>query len=192
MKRLRCVVLLPLLTAWAIGQPVTNQPEAVVRSLYHEVVVRHPVGIPHGADWKIFAPYLSEPLLHRIDLAHDCARDWNRQNQGRILKAPFGWGEAGLFSGGDEKASPGDFQIERAQAEKDGSFRVDVKLTFRPSDGPGSWRVEAVVVRENGRLVVDDVLYLKDKGGDVESRLSEVLSAGCSGPRWVGYGNRPR
>jgi hypothetical protein len=132
MKRFCCVVLFPLLTTWAIGQPVTNQPEAVVRSLYHEVVVRHPVGIPHGADWKIFAPYLSKPLLHRIDLAHDCARDWNRQNQGRILKAPFGWGEAGLFSGGDEKASPGDFQIERAQAEKDGSFRVDVKLTFRP------------------------------------------------------------
>jgi hypothetical protein len=188
MKCLRCIVLLPLLTAWAIGQPVTNQPEAVVRGLYHEVVVRHPVGIPHGSDWKIFAPYLSKSLVQRIDLARDCARDWNRQNQGRILKAPFGWGEAGLFSGGDEKASPGDFQIERAQAKKDGSFRVDVKLIWKPSDGPGSWRVEAVVVRENGRLVVDDVIYLKDQDRDVESRVSELLSAGCSGGRWVGEG----
>ena len=78
------------------GQPVTNQPEAVVRSLYHEVMVCHPVGIPHGANWKIFAPYLSKSLVHRVDLAHDCARDWNRQNQD-AFRRPNSVGEGGPF-----------------------------------------------------------------------------------------------
>ena len=173
------------------GHTLPNQPDALVRSLYAQVVARHPVGIPGGANWKIFAPYLSKTLLHRIDLAIACGADWSRQNPDPDLKPPIGWLELGIFSGGDEKASPGDFQIERAQAEKDGSFRVDVKLTFKPSDGPGSWRVEAVVVRENGRLVVDDVIYLKDKDRDVEYRLSESLGYGCDGPRWVGRSNQP-
>lgn len=204
MKRFCCVVLLPLVTAWALGQSVhqsqssnlPNGSEGVVRSLYHEVIVRHPVGIPYGANMRMFAPYLSKSLLHRIDLAHACSRDWTRQNQGRVLKAPFAWGEAGLFSGGDERASPGNFRIERTEAEKDGSFRVDVELMYRPSDGPGVWRVEAIVVREGGNFVVDDVIFLKNESSGPqapgESRLSELLSQGCDGPRWVGYGNQHR
>jgi hypothetical protein len=204
MKRFCCVVLLPLLTTWALGQPVhqsqpsnlPNGSEVVVRSLYHDVIARHPVGIPYGANMKSFAPFLSKSLLHRIDLAQACSRDWMRQNQGRVLKAPFGWGEAGLFSGGDEKASPGSFRIERTEAEKDGSFRVDVELMYRPSDGPGVWRVAAIVVREGGHFVVDDVIYLKDVNSSpqapAEWRLSELLSQGCDGPHWVGYGSQPR
>ncbi len=202
MKHLRCVVLLPLVMTWALGQPVRqsqpsnppNEPEVLVRSLYHEVIARHPVGIPHGADMKIFAPYLSKSLLNKIDLAHACSRDWIRQNQGRILKAPFAWGEAGLFSGGDEKASPGNFKIESTQAEKDGSFRVNVTLMWRPSDGPGTWRVAAIVVREGSHFVVDDVIYLRDGNSSPQApagwRLSELLSQGCDGPHWVGYGNQ--
>ncbi len=194
MSRLRNVVFLTLATAWALGQPVrqnqpstlTNQPETLVRSLYHEVVVRHPSGLPSSADMKIFAPYLSKSLLHRIELARACSRDWVRQNQGRILKAPFSWSEAGLFSGGDEKTSPGDFQIERTQAERTEPIRVNVRLTYRPEDGPGSWRVAAIVVPEDGHSVVDDVIYLKNRPQDLEWRLSESLSQGCDGPRWVG------
>jgi hypothetical protein len=145
---------------------------------------------------KAFAPYLSKSLIHRIDSAHACSLDWMRQNQGHVLKAPFAWGEAGLFSGGDEKASPGSFRIERTEAEKDGSFRVDVELMYKPSDGPGVWHVVAVVVREGGHLAVDDVLYLESKGSGSqapgESRLSELLSEGCDGPHWVGYDNQHR
>lgn len=188
----------------ALGQPIhqsqpSNPPsgsEVVVRNLYHDVIARHPVGIPYGANMRILAPYLSTSLIHRIDSAQACSRDWMRQNQGRVLKAPFAWGEAGLFSGGDEKASPGSFRIERTEAEKDGSFRVDVELMYKPSDGPGVWHVEAVVVREGGHLAVDDVIFLKNKGSGSqapgESRLSELLSQGCDGPRWVGYGNQHR
>lgn len=118
---------------------------------------------------------------------HACSRDWYRQNPKLDIKAPFGWSESGPFSGGNERESPGEFQIEKVQAEKDGSFRIGVKFTYRPKDGPGSWRVADIVVPEDGHFVVDDVIFLKDEAMDREYRLSEVLAEGCDGPRWVGY-----
>jgi len=163
-----------------------------VRSLYREVVTRHPVGIPEDVDMKTFAPYLSKALLHRIDLALACSSDWDRQYPDPNLKPPFGWLEAGLFSGDDERTSPRIFHIETTQSEKNGSFRVYVRLTWgSPPKRPWMiWRVAAIVLRENGRFVVDDVIYLKDKSRDVEWRLSGYLSAGCNGSRWVGRGNQ--
>src|ERR1700754_2659762 len=112
MKRFYCVVLLSLVTTCALGQPahqsqLSNPPtgsEVVVRSLYRDVIARHPVGIPHGTNMRSFASYLSKSLIHRIDLAQACSQDWMRQNRGHVSKAPFAWGELGLFSGGDEKA----------------------------------------------------------------------------------------
>jgi len=178
-----------------IGYSLPNQPEALVRSLYQQVVTRRPVGIPWGADWKIFAPYLSKTLLHRIDLAIACGDDWDRQDQRRMLmkdqvieKSPLAWLELGLFSGGDDEDELRAFQVEKTEPEKDGSFRADVTLTWGwPPEKPWISHVAAIVVRENGRPVVDDVIYLKDNDMDVEYRLSKALSAGCDGPHWVGY-----
>ena len=88
MNLLQRMLLLLLGTALALGQhappnktsSLPNQPEAVVRSLYEEMVARHAAGIPDGADVKAFAPYLSKALLHRIDLARACSAEWGRQN----------------------------------------------------------------------------------------------------------------
>ena len=194
MNRFGCIILLQFATTLALGQPaLPKQPEPMVRSLYDEVVARHPIGIPEGADMKIFAPYLSKALLHRIDVAVACAADYDRQYPDPNLKPPFAWLESGLFSGDDEQASPRAFDIERTQSEKDGSFRVYVRLTWgTPPERPLIWRVAAIVVREDGHFAVDDVIYLKDESRVVDSRLSEYLSAGCDGPRWVGHGDQPR
>ena len=114
MSQLRYVVLVLLFSVCALGQTLQQgrpdglpkQPAALVRSLYREVVARHPTGLPRGADMNVFAPYLSKRLLHRIALANACARDWTRQDQKRMSmgdqipeKAPFGWAESGIFSG---------------------------------------------------------------------------------------------
>ena len=88
MNLLRCVLFLLLTTTLAFGQAVghskhvslPNDPEAFVRSFYQQVVARHPVGIPRGVDMKIFAPYLSKALLHKIDLAIACSYDWDRKH----------------------------------------------------------------------------------------------------------------
>ena len=199
MNLLRCVLFLLLTTTLALGQQarqsqqaiVPNQPEALVRSLYQQVVARHPTGIPQDGDMKIFAPFLSKTRLHRIELAIACSRDWDRKHPDPNLKPEVAWLESGLFSGQDERTEPNAFVIEKTEAENDGSFPVNVKLSGgTPPEKPWIWQVAAVVVRENGHFVLDDVIYLKDKYNPVDSRLSEVLSAGCDGQRWVGFGNR--
>ena len=199
MTLLRYIILLQFTTTLSLGQlaqqsepPTTREaPETMVRSLYREVVARHPVGIPEDGDMKIFAPYLSKGLLHRIDLAIACSADEARHHPDPNLKPEIAWLEAGLFSGDDEQASPRAFHIERTQQERDGSFRVYVRLTWGSRSKPWIWRVAAIVIRENDRFVVDDVIYLKDENRDVDSQLSEHLSAGCEGGRWIGHGKPP-
>jgi len=195
MKCLRCIVLMFLATAWVIGQPAhtaqpatsVNTPEIMVKSLYHDVVARAPSGLLYGSNMRIFAPYLSRSLLRKIEAARACERDWLQQNRGRMVKAPFFWSEAGIFTGPTERTSPGDFHIESTQAEKNGAFRVIVSFTYRPIDGSGSWHVTVLVVREDGRFVVDDVIFPKDETRDVDLTLSKSLSMskslskGCRG-----------
>lgn len=198
MKLLRFLFLLQLAAPLALSSPghqsqsagPRTQPDALVRSLYTQVVARHPVGIPYGEDMKIFTPYLSEALLHKIDLAVECGNNWRRKNPGADLKPEVGWLELGFFSGENERASPQTFLIEKTQPDEDDSVRVYVRLTRAYAEGPPSiWRVVAVLTPENDHFVLGDVIYLKDKDYD-EDRLSDALSAGCDGPRWVGFGKQ--
>jgi len=189
-----CILLLQLSAPLAPGQltqsnkppSVTKPPQGIVQSLYREVVARHPVGIPEGADMKIFSPYLSKALLHKINLAVACSTDWGRQHPDPNEKPGFAWLESGLFSGDDERTSPRAFELQKTHQERDGSFRVYVRLTWGAAANPWTWHVAAIVVRESGHFAVDDVIYLKDKDRDDKSSLSEYLSSGCDGPRWVG------
>lgn len=194
MKGFRCACLLPVLTAlaWGVaqGKPAAppKEPDALVRSLYTQVVARHPLGIPYGADKDVFAPYLSTTLLHGFDVHIACIGDWYRQNPDPNLKPP-GLFEDGIFSGSSEEGNPHGFHVGKTELQEDGSYRVHVKLTRHATpDTPEawSWHVAAVVVRENGRPVVEDVLFLKDNDREINWRLSDGLTAGCDGPRWVG------
>jgi hypothetical protein len=188
MRRLSYICVLPLLAVSAWGQAAPqgkpsappNLPDAMVDSLYKEVVARHPLGTP---DRKVFGPYVSKKLLHLFDADDDCFREWLRQNPDPNLKPPVGLIEEGLFSGSSEESEPQAFQIEKTESRKDGSYRVRVKLTWEDSSNKLAWHVVAVVVRENGRPVVDDVLYLKDNDRDIEFRLSELLTRDCKGYR---------
>lgn len=190
---------------WA-GYTLPNEPKFLVRSLYQKILDRPPVGIPTGVDWKFFAPYLSKSLMHQLDLRLACTDDWDRQNPDPKnpsqpdpnLKPPVL--EMGIFSGGDERTGPRTFRILGTQSQRDGSVHVDVKLAWwetsskKPKQGltsidrPMIWRVAPILVKENSRLVVDDVIFLKDETrvGDVDWRLSETLASGCDGPHWVG------
>ena len=196
---LRCIILIQIATISAFGQPtrqsrpsnLPNQPGPLVRSLYQQAVARHPLGIPYGADMEVFAPYLSKTLLHRFDLNDACFADWHRQNPDPNLKPPTGLLENGVFSGGNEEAEPRAFHIEKTESERDGSVHVYVQLTGgAPPEKSLMWRVAAVVVRENGHLVVDDVIYLKEPWENAGGRLSARLSANCDGPHWVGLVDR--
>jgi hypothetical protein len=90
-----------------------------------------------------------------------------------------------MFSGANERTSPGQFHIESIRKAKDGTFQVVVGLAYRAVDGSGSWRVTDRVIREEGHFVIDDVLFPKD-GTEVGFTLTDTLSEGCNGARWVG------
>jgi hypothetical protein len=185
--------LLLLLTVSACGQVVrlgtssvpAAQAEATVASFYKEVVARHPIA--GMGDPKVFRPYFSKALLRRFDDNAACFRDWYRQNPGTTDKPPFSQLEMGVYSGSDEESNPQTFHIEKTEPGKDGSSRVYVKLTYAEPTFKLLWYVAAVVVRENGRAFIDDVIYLKDKDHPDEGRLSQVLAgSGCKGPRYRG------
>ncbi|HWE46558.1 MAG TPA: hypothetical protein VG407_11065 [Caulobacteraceae bacterium] len=160
---------------------------ALVSRLYMEVVARHPLGVPYGEDAKVFDPFVSKTLLHRFELNTACDIDWHRRNPDPDLKPPTGMIEDDVFSGPDDRSEPTAFHIERTETWKGGSSRVYVRLTSTdPGTEPMTWYVAAVVVPESGRLVVDDVLYLKDKKGSVDYRLSRRLSSWCRGGHWIG------
>lgn len=186
MRRSWCIGLLPLLTVPAWGQALQqgkpsappDRPDAMVDSLYKEVVARHPLGVP---DLNVFGPYLSKKMLHRFDLARACFDGWRRENPDPNLKPPSLFIEYGFFSGDSEESEPQTFRIEDTESRKDGSYRVRVKLTWADASNKLAWHVVAVVVQENGRPVVGDMLYLKDNDRDVGWRLSKLLTQGCKG-----------
>lgn len=183
MKRSWCICLVPLMAVSACApaipreKPPTVQVAAMVDSLYKEVVARHPFSIP---DRKVFGPYLSKRLLHSFDLEDACFDRWRRANPDPNLKPEVGLIEFRVFSGGFADGSPQAFQIAKVETEKDGSYRAHVKLTYAEPSFKQTWYVEPVVIRENGRFVVDDVVYLKQDDVD-ETRLSEVIKEDCKG-----------
>ncbi len=187
-----CIFLLPLLAISACGQAVSQgkpsvpaaQAEAMVASFYKEAVARQPIA--GMGDPKVFGPYFSKGLLHRFDDNTACFADWYRKNPGTTEKPPFGQLEMGVYSGSSERSHPQTFHIEKTESREDGSSRVYVRLTYAEPTFKLLWHVAVVVVRESGRPLVDDVIYLRDKDNPEEYRLSEVLSADCKGPRWDG------
>ena len=189
----RHVCLLLLLAVSACDQAVSQrtpsvpaaQAEAAVASLYKEVAARHPIA--GMGDPKVFARYFSKGLLRRFADNTACLSDWYRQNPGSTDKPPFDQLEMGVYSGSNEESNPQSFHIEKTEPGKDGSSRVYVNLSYTEPTFRMVWHVAAVVVRENGQLVVDDVIYLRDKDHPDEGRLSQVLAgSGCEGPRYRG------
>jgi hypothetical protein len=187
---LSCALLLAM-TATAPRE----QPDAVVRRLYEQVVARRPMGIPGGADMDAIGPLLSRRRVRDLETARACEADYFRQFPDPMMKPTFGWLELGLFSGGTEQAIPREFAIERTEKGRRGTHRVTVRLTYRetfetygrppdPND-TFSWNVAAIVTSEDGRFVVDDILLFEEDSSKVWFRLSKAFG-GCDGPRWTG------
>jgi hypothetical protein len=78
----------------------------------------------------------------------------------------------------------------------DGAVRVHVKLTHAESnERPWTWQVAAIVRREDGRYVVDDVIYLKGKIAGLTycyRRFYLTDAAGLAGSEKATSGERVR
>jgi len=196
MTIVRCSAFLFLIALPGYGQApqehhrvVLSSPVDIPARRLYQKLVSHPVGgIPTPERMKSLSPYLSSSLLHRIAQARACGNDWFRQHPQNDIKPPFAWGEFGLFSGANDRSGPDTFKIEKVESENNGSFRVYIGFTEgNPPEKPWTWQVADVVAQEGGRYVIDDVIFLRDKDIDAESRLSEILTKGCDGSRWVGF-----
>ena len=157
------------------------QAEIPVRGLYRQLVSHPIVGIPTPKRMKVLSPYLSSSLIHGINQARACRDDWFRLHPKNDEKAPSTWFEFGLFSGYDDRGDPRTFRIDKTESEEDGSFRVYVRLTEGPQEKPWNWQVAVVVMSEDGKFVINDVIFSRDKDVETESRLSELLTRGCDG-----------
>ena len=70
MMQLRCTALFSLLTLSSFAQTaqqsrpggLPKQATALVQSLYHQVVLRHPDGPPRGADMNVFNPHIPQQV----------------------------------------------------------------------------------------------------------------------------------
>jgi hypothetical protein len=169
------------------GSSLPSEPTVLAQGLNQQVVTRHPLDIPSGEDWKAFAPYLSKTLMKRVDDYSACMDDQDRRFGAPDLKPP-GLIEFGIFSGSTEEADPRSYRVERAEQRKDGSVLVYVRFRWgKPPEKPYFWRVADVFIQEDGRYLLDDVIFLKDENHPEKVRLSKLLAEDCDGPRWVGY-----
>jgi hypothetical protein len=195
--KMRPLILLALLASvvFPIGA-VESSPDNVVRELYKQIVARKPIGIPKDADKSAVSPFLSKKLIHQLQSAQSCEDDYFRKHPKNGDEKPeFDWLELGLFSGANERANPTAAVVTRTSPEKNGSYRVYLRLTYRDSvteDGRKSdpantfhWNVAAVVISEDGKFVVDDVFLFSDNSTKIDSRLTTSFP-GCDGARWLG------
>ena len=196
MKLRPIIVLLLLVSCLAPANGNADpSPDSVVRGLYKQVVARKPLGIPKLADRAALAPFLSRALNRKLDEAQVCEDDYFRHHTDKNEKPSFAWLEMGLFSGANEEAIPSAAVVDHTVQQKDGAFRVFVRLTYRetyetygkPPDPANTfdWQIAAVVVSEDGQFRVNDVLFFDDNATKVESRLTDLFHE-CHGSRWVG------
>ncbi|HWB33380.1 MAG TPA: hypothetical protein VG714_09420 [Acidobacteriaceae bacterium] len=191
---LRAIVIFPFVATVTFCQtsarenPSPDDARVFVSNLYTQVVARKPLDVPSGENWKIFATYFSKTLSRRLDTYRACMANWARQYPNTTDKPP-GLIEFDIFSGSNEEADPISFDVEKAQTERDGSIRVFVRLRWQEGTDTLIWRVADLLTRENGRLVLDDVVFLKDptRPNEVDTSLSKLLKDGCDGTHWIGY-----
>jgi hypothetical protein len=177
------------------GLPALLDQPAVtggVQKLYSEIVARHPIGIPTGAEMRAIRPFLSKRLADQLQTAQACQADYSRRRPTPSRVSKPGWLKSGLFSGERSHASPVDAVVDRKEKQSDGSFLVYVDLEpveglidlgdgRRSFHGGYSWQVEARVISENGQFVVDDVRIFDRFPAEGPSHLLSDSFTGCDG-----------
>jgi hypothetical protein len=194
---------LPLL----LDQPLISTP---LTGFYQQVVARHPLGIPTGADKTALWPFLSRRLIQQLETAQACQDDYSRQYPNGGTGPKPAWINSGIFTGDGKRAAPFFINTGGKEAQKDGSYRVSMEAVERSNSGTndyiiaggirayrvepnGEWLIVATVVPEKDRFVVDDVRIFDGDSPDGPSRLLSESFAGCDGAHWTGehVENRP-
>jgi hypothetical protein len=144
-----------------------SDPAAVVQQFYETYIKLSPAGLPSVEQQKELAPYLSRRLQGLMDAARAYSEQAAKAHPDE--KPPFvdGCLFASLFEG------PKSFKVGTAVAEGQGS---KVKVHFTADQGV-AWDDEVVVIKEDGRSVIDDVLLSGVGQFNPPGRLSTNLES---------------
>ena len=144
-----------------------KDPAAPVRDFYAKYVQLKPPGLPTAAQQKTLSPYLSHRLMGLMDAARAYSEQAAKAHPDE--KPPFvdGCLFASLFEG------PKAFQVGQATADGEG---WKVRVHFTGEQGV-AWDDDVLVVREDGRYVIDDVLFSGAGPFNPPGRLSTNLES---------------
>jgi hypothetical protein len=145
----------------------TGDPRTAVNAFYSTYLEVHPAGLPEGEDLERLEPLLSK-RLHGLIVDALQYRDAYIASHSADEKPPFVDCDhfTSLFEG------PKSFEVGRAVAEPNGSWNVRVRFT----NASVRWEDAVVVVQEDGRYVIDDVVFSGAGEFNPSGRLSERLT----------------
>ncbi len=151
-----------------------DSPDQVVKNFYTKYFETKPDGLPDPPAMKNLAPFLSSRLVELFESSRKYQDDFAANHPDE--KPPFveGCMFSSLFEG------PTSFEIGRTEKLPDGKSKVFVRFSYvdpgRPSDVM-HWEDAVIVMTENKRLVIEDMLFLGEWPFKTGERLSEVLQA---------------
>jgi hypothetical protein len=161
------LLVMPALFATPGAARADSDSAAVVHQFYETYIKLSPPGLPTAAQQKTLSPYLSHRLLGLMDAARAYSKKVAKAHPDE--KPPFvdGCLFASLFEG------PKSFKVGTTVAEGQGS-KVKVHFT---ADQDVVWDDEVIVIKEDGRYVIDDVLLSGIGQFNPPGRLSTNLES---------------
>jgi hypothetical protein len=128
-------------------------PEGAARAFYQRVTPMRIAGLPGARQQRELAPLLSTALSRALREAAEAERRRERAKARPGDRAPRGNPFTSLAEGAREAS------VERCFAEGDHA-QCPVSLSFRDAFGATQrWQDRAVLVREKGRWLIDDIAY---------------------------------
>ena len=172
---------------YLLDQPVVTKS---VDDFYERIVKYHPIGIPTGSDKTALWPFLSQRLTRQLDIAQACQDNYFIQHSNAGAGPKPAWLDVGIFVGHGKRAIPLSAFAARQERQGNGSFVVSVVFTYVKLPGfvpdEANWVVNAIVIQEKNRLVLDDVRLFDGLATDGPSHLLSEEFTGCDGTHWTG------
>jgi hypothetical protein len=176
--------MLWLFLSVGLAQASDATPQAFVTHFYTVYIKQHSSGLfLQGGAKRALDPLLSKRLRQRLSDAVACQADWVRQQpKGSTDKPPFV--DCCPFSGAAD-GMPTSFALGPTEVLPDGRHRVVVNFVRKETHDVITWRDAAIVMKEDDRFVLEDVIYDVDPASGQHGRLSENFDD-CRDRRWIG------
>jgi hypothetical protein len=173
-----------LLISVASSGTAVPTPESSVERFCAVYVKQKEYGLLEGANRRAMASLLSKRLLRQLDDAQACQKDWFRQQpKGSTDKPPFV--DCCLFSSVPD-GMPTSYRVGRSQALPEGRYEVVIDYVRKTKTDDIRWRDAVIVHTEDGRFVIDDVIYDIDAAPPRKPLLLSNEFTECRDGRWVG------